>query len=235
MPNASPQGIPRPVEAALALAGLAATAPLLAAAAVAVRLGSPGPVLFRQQRVGRGGRPFTLLKLRSMLTGSAGAQVTAGGDPRVTPVGAVLRKLKIDELPELWNVVRGDMSIVGPRPEVPRYVDLDDPLWREALEARPGITDPVTLRLRNEEDLLAAVDGDREAFYRQALQPFKLLGYCDYLRARTWRTDVGVVFDTLLAVLVPSRAPAPDAGAVVREVAARRPHASPTTEAEATT
>ena len=168
-------GLPRKAEAAIALAGLVMAAPLIALTAIAIALTSRGPVIFRQKRMGRNGRPFTMYKLRTMLPESAGPQVTAGDDVRVTPVGKFLRKTKLDELPELWNVLKGDMSLIGPRPEVPRYVDLADPMWRLVLEARPGITDPMTLRLRNEEALLVEVEGDRERFswrrsYRSSLK-----------------------------------------------------------------
>jgi lipopolysaccharide/colanic/teichoic acid biosynthesis glycosyltransferase len=202
-------GIPRPVEVALAGLGCVVCLPVLGAVALGVRASSPGPVLFRQRRVGRGGVEFTLLKFRTMRINAESMQVTAKGDPRVTPLGRWVRKLKLDELPELWNVVRGDMSLVGPRPEVPRYVDLANPLWPAVLQARPGITDPVTLRLRDEEDLIAAAPGDRERFYLETLQPYKLVGYLDYLRRRSFVADVGVILRTLLAVLVPAVAPAP--------------------------
>lgn len=202
-------GIPRFVEAALAGLGCVVCLPVFGVVALAVWATSPGPVLFRQCRVGRGGREFALLKFRTMRVNQAGLQVTAKGDPRITPVGRWLRLLKLDELPELWNVVRGDMSLVGPRPEVPRYVDVANPLWRDVLEARPGITDPVTLRLRNEEGLMAAAPGDGERFYLDTLQPYKLVGYLDYLRRRSFLADVGVIFQTLLAVLVPASAPPP--------------------------
>jgi lipopolysaccharide/colanic/teichoic acid biosynthesis glycosyltransferase len=112
-----------------------------------------------------------------------------------------LRKTKLDELPELWNVLRGDMSLVGPRPEVPRYVDMKHPLWQLVLKARPGITDPTTLSLRNEELLLSQVNGDRERFYMEVLLPFKLRGYLKYLRIRTIGTDVGVLWRTVIAVI----------------------------------
>lgn len=195
-------GLPRPVEAALALAALAALSPVILAAASAVALSSPGPVFFRQPRAGRGGAPFTLWKLRTMRVAPEGVLLTAAGDSRITPAGRWLRRFKIDELPQLWNVVRGDMSLVGPRPEVPRYVDLGEPLWREVLAARPGLTDPVTLRLRNEEDLLAGVAdiADVEAFYRERLLPWKLRGYRDYLRRRTAWTDLAALARTVLAV-----------------------------------
>lgn len=194
------EGGARPVEAAFACLGLALASPVLLAAAGLVAATSPGPVLFRQQRVGLGGRPFTLLKLRTMRVAAEGSQLTAAGDSRVTPVGRWLRRFKLDEIPQLWNVVRGDMSLVGPRPEVPRYVDLADPLWRQVLSVRPGLTDPVTLRLRDEEALLAGAE-DPERFYRERLLPWKLRGYRDYLERRTWVSDLGVIGASVLAVL----------------------------------
>ncbi len=128
-------------------------------------------------------------------------QVTASGDERVTGVGRVLRRLKLDELPELWNVVRGDLSLVGPRPEVPRYVDLEDTLWKKVLNERPGITHPVTLRLADEEGLIAVAGGDAEVFYTSELLPFKLEGYVDYQAGRGFWTDVGVLAATAAALV----------------------------------
>ncbi|HYN22840.1 MAG TPA: sugar transferase [Thermoanaerobaculia bacterium] len=204
-------GLPRLVDTALALAGLVATSPLLLLAAAAVASTSPGPVFFRQQRIGRGGRSFTLLKLRTMTANAAnaantadtaGGELTAAGDYRITPVGRWLRRFKLDEIPQLWQVVRGDMSLVGPRPEVPRFVDSSDALWRQVLAARPGLTDPVTLRLRDEEALLKAAGGDDvEGFYRERLLPWKLRGYRDYLERRNWATDLAVLAATALAVV----------------------------------
>ncbi len=130
-----------------------------------------------------------------------GPEVTAAGDTRVTRVGRVLRRLKLDELPQLWNVLKGEMSFVGPRPEVPAFVDLASETWRRVLSVRPGITDPVALALKNEEALLAGVAGDRERFYREKLQPFKLHGYMDYIQNRTAWTDLAVIARTLLAVV----------------------------------
>jgi len=206
---AAKNGLPRQAEAAIALAGLVMAAPLIALAAIMIAVTSSGPVIFRQKRMGRKGRPFTMYKLRTMRATNSGPQVTAGDDVRVTPVGKFLRKTKLDELPELWNVLKGDMSLIGPRPEVPRYVDLDDPMWRLVLEARPGITDPMTLRLRNEEALLVGVEGDRERFYLETLLPFKLEGYLNYLRARSWRSDLKVLWRTIVAVVFPNKTPLP--------------------------
>lgn len=145
-----------------------------------------------------------------MRASSSGPSVTARGDARVTPVGRWLRRTKLDELPELWNVLRGDMSFVGPRPEVPEYVNLDNPLWADVLQVRPGLTDPMTLTLRDEEALLEVVEGDRDRFYRDTLQPQKLAGYRAYLDRRTWRTDLGVICDTILALLPGRRAGGPN-------------------------
>jgi lipopolysaccharide/colanic/teichoic acid biosynthesis glycosyltransferase len=212
------RGLPRWVEAPAALLGGIALFPVVAAAAAAVMLSSGASPIFRQRRIGRGGRPFTLVKLRTMRSDrSGGAEVTAGDDARVTRVGRILRKAKIDEIPELWNILSGDMSFVGPRPEVPRYVDPADPRWAAVLRARPGLTDPVTLRLRNEEALLAGVPGDRETFYRTCLQPYKLRGYAAYLDSRSWRTDLRVLVETIRAVLRPGSAPPPALADVLAE------------------
>ncbi|MGP8104574.1 MAG: sugar transferase [Desulfobaccales bacterium] len=204
------RGIPRFVEIILALGGLIIGSPWLFLAAVIIRSTSPGPVLFRQQRVGRFGKSFELVKFRSMRIENEEPQITAKNDVRVTRVGRLLRKSKLDELPELWNVVRGDLALVGPRPEVPKYVNLEDPLWHKVLEVRPGITDPVTVRLRNEEELLLRCGGDPEIFYVNTLQPYKLVGYLDYLQQRTWRTDVRVLLGTVFAIILPVKAKPPE-------------------------
>ena len=136
-----------------------------------------------------------------------GPEVTAAGDTRVTRVGRVLRRLKLDEVPQLWNVLKGEMSFVGPRPEVPAFVDLASETWRRVLSVRPGITDPVALALKDEEALLATVVGDRERFYRETLQPFKLQGYTDYIQNRTVWTDLAVISRTILAVVNLVRVP----------------------------
>ena len=116
-----------------------------------------GPVIFKQQRVGRNGRLFTMYKFRSMTVGHGGSSVSVAGESRITPLGAKLRRYKLDELPELWNVLKGDMSFVGPRPDVPGYADALTGEAREVLQLRPGITGPASLKYRDEEELLAAV------------------------------------------------------------------------------
>lgn len=145
------------------------------------------PIFFRQVRVGRDGKPFWLLKLRSMRKNNAGMQVTSAGDPRITGIGRILRRYKLDEIPQLWNVVRGDMAVVGPRPEVPGYVDLKDPIWRAILKRRPGITDVPTLVYRNEEEILAS-SLQPERFYRDVILPDKLALNLAYSRkASAWQ------------------------------------------------
>lgn len=208
-PPPSRRGLPRWLEAPVAAIALISLSPLLLLLALAIKLGSAGPVFFRQRRIGRGGEPFTLIKLRSMRLHQGGSQVTSAGDTRITAVGRLLRKTKLDELPELWHVVCGEMSLVGPRPEVPRYVDLEDPLWCRVLASRPGLTDPTTLRLRNEEELLASIEDDRDTFYRQVLLPYKLHTTANYLERRTSGSDLLVLLETAWRVLIPSHAPAP--------------------------
>ncbi len=197
-------GMARWLEVVLSALGITLSLPLLVLSSVAIALTSPGPVIFRQKRVGRNGQLFVLYKLRTMRVGHYGPQVTASGDGRVTWVGRILRRTKVDELPELWNVLKGDMSLVGPRPEVPRYVDLEDDRWKFVLKSRPGITDPVTLSLRDEERLLAEVKDNYEFFYVSRLQAFKLQGYINYLHNRSWWTDLKILCRTLLVVIWPS-------------------------------
>jgi lipopolysaccharide/colanic/teichoic acid biosynthesis glycosyltransferase len=188
----------------LAVPGLVVLSPVLLLVAAAVKLTSPGPALFVQERVGRGGSTFRLLKFRSMRLARPGEGdlVTGRDDPRVTGLGRLLRRTKLDELPQLWNVVRGDMSIVGPRPEVPRYVSHYTPEQRRVLEVRPGITDPATLEFRDEEDLLAAVPPERrEAYYLDKVLPLKLELNLAYLERRGPGSDLWVIARTLAALL----------------------------------
>jgi lipopolysaccharide/colanic/teichoic acid biosynthesis glycosyltransferase len=139
-----------------AAVGLVVLSPLLLLVAVAVKVSSRGPVLFRQERIGQGGRAFYIVKFRSMVANAenAGPSITPEGDPRVTRIGRFLRKTKLDELPQLWNVLVGEMSFVGPRPEVPKYVSQYTPEQRRVLELKPGITDLATLEFRKEEEML---------------------------------------------------------------------------------
>ena len=184
--------------------GLLAISPFLAAVALAVLIESGLPILFRHKRVGQHGTLFTLFKFRSMHMGIPGPQITAGGDRRVTRVGAVLRKYKLDELPQLWNVLVGDMSLVGPRPELPRFVDLTDPVWRRVLEVKPGITDMATLIYRCEEEVLGR-EGDPERYYLQVVLPAKLALNLHYLGRRSTLQDLRLLVMTVWYSLVPSR------------------------------
>jgi len=184
--------------------GLIVALPILGAAAVAIKIEDGGPVLFRQVRVGRNGATFHLFKLRSMGTGPvSGALVTAAGDKRITRVGRVLRKYKLDEIPQLWNVMRSEMSLVGPRPEVPRYVDESDSRWREILQLRPGITDLATLLHRDEERLLAA-QPDPEEYYRRSILPAKLSLNLEYMQTSTCGRDLKLILLSVVFSVWPS-------------------------------
>lgn len=180
--------------------GLALLAPLLLVLALWVKLDSAGPVFFRQERVGRHGRPFLIHKFRTMRADNAGPQITVGADPRITRSGAFLRHYKLDELPQLWDVLRGAMSLVGPRPEVPKYVAMyPEELRQLVLSVRPGITDPASLRFRNEsERLAAAADPERE--YIEVVMPAKLALAADYVKQASLGGDLRLIFSTLAAL-----------------------------------
>jgi lipopolysaccharide/colanic/teichoic acid biosynthesis glycosyltransferase len=180
--------------------GLLAASPLLAVCALAIYFGDRRPFLFRQVRIGAGGKPFVLLKLRSMTVASRGTSITAGGDSRITTVGKLLRDFKLDELPQLWNVLRGDMNFIGPRPEVPEYVDMSDPRWRAVLSVRPGITDLASLMLRHEERLLAGRE-DVDKFYRERLLPKKLEISSHYAQTRSALKDAQLIALTLRSIV----------------------------------
>ncbi|QQR86126.1 MAG: sugar transferase [Flavobacteriales bacterium] len=176
--------------------------PLLLVVALSIALTSPGGAFFRQVRVGRGGHEFKLMKFRTMRPDSeAKGQLTIGGrDPRVTRVGFFLRKSKLDELPQLWNVLVGEMSLVGPRPEVPKYVALYSAEQRQVLNVRPGITGPASLRYIDENELLAR-SSDPERTYIQELMPAKLAIDLRYVRERSFLLDLGILFGTARGML----------------------------------
>ena len=173
---------------AMAGAMLILVAPLLGVACMAIWLEDGFPVLFRQTRVGRYGQTFEILKLRSMKTGAPGPLLTQSGDRRITRTGSLLRRFKLDELPQLWNILRGDMNWIGPRPEVPVYVDRSLLPWREVLSNKPGITDLATLVFRDEETVMSQA-GDLEKAYREEILPAKVALNLEYARARTWLSD----------------------------------------------
>ena len=177
--------------------GLLALLPLFLAIAIGIKLTSHGTVLFRQTRIGRQGRPFRILKFRSMYTGGAdGSAVTVASDRRITRLGKFLRRFKLDELPQLWNVFRGDMSLVGPRPEIPAYVAYYTLEQRVVLSVRPGITDPSSLAYRDEETVLDTAS-DPEHFYRTCILPDKLARSSAYLQHITFSSDLRIILQTL--------------------------------------
>ena len=191
----------RALDLGLTLAALPLALPLMVAIALWVRLDSPGPALFRQERVGRGGCLFRIHKFRTMHADGAGPQVTAAGDTRVTRAGRWLRRTKLDELPQLIDVLKGDMSLVGPRPEVPRYMALyPDEARRLILSVRPGVTDRATIEFRDEERLLAAAS-DPERAYVEQVMPIKQRYYLDYVAQRSLAGDVRILWDTARALV----------------------------------
>jgi lipopolysaccharide/colanic/teichoic acid biosynthesis glycosyltransferase len=190
------------LDVAASFAGLLVLSPLFLFVAVAISLDSPGSPFFLQERVGKLGKAFRIVKFRSMRVASenTGALITASGDSRITRVGKWLRKTKADELPQLWNVLLGDMSLVGPRPEVPRYTALYTPDQRRVLELRPGITGPAAIAYANEEEILSR-QADREAYYVQVLLPAKLEIDLHYCRTASLRTDLNFVLGTFRRLL----------------------------------
>lgn len=182
--------------------------PVMLIVALLLLLRRDGPVLFRQTRVGYHGEPFTLYKFRTMRAapGNTGKQITVGADARITPMGDVLRKTKLDEIPQLWNVVCGEMSLVGPRPETPEFVANYPPQLRDiVLSVRPGITDLASIKYRNESDLLAAAP-DPIAYYEEVILPDKLRIAAAYVQKRSILGDVGIIAQTLLVVIRPHTA-----------------------------
>lgn len=159
-----------------------------------------GPVLFRQKRVGKGGRLFTLVKFRTMLPGHSGSSVSVAGESRITPLGALLRRYKIDELPELWNVLCGSMSLVGPRPDVPGYADRLSGDARRILEMKPGITGAATIRYRHEETILAA-QPDPKSYNDLVIFPDKVRINLDYMDKRSFALDLRIILATIIPPL----------------------------------
>jgi lipopolysaccharide/colanic/teichoic acid biosynthesis glycosyltransferase len=190
-------------ERAIAALGLVLLSPVLAVIAAAVRMSSRGPVVFRQVRIGLGGRPFEIYKFRTMVKGAdrVAANVSPARDRRVTRVGRLLRASYLDELPQLVNVVQGDMSLVGPRPETPEFVALYDATERRVLEVRPGIVGPSTLAFMDEAARLADAD-DPAAFYRTTLVHERVRLDLGYLERRSVRSDLRLLVRQAGAILV---------------------------------
>jgi lipopolysaccharide/colanic/teichoic acid biosynthesis glycosyltransferase len=181
---------------------LLALAPIFAALGVAIWLSDGRPLLFRQLRVGRHGQDFVLLKFRTMsvLKSAEKGRFDAGCSRRVTAIGKILRKTKLDEIPQLWNVLRGEMSLVGPRPEVRKWVEIYPERWERVLQVRPGITDNASIEYRNEENLLGTAK-DPEAMYRDEVLPRKLTLYEDYVKNQSLLYDFSILFRTVVVVL----------------------------------
>ena len=188
----------RALDILAATAGLILLTPVFMLVACCIKLTSRGPVLYRQVRIGKDGCPFRILKFRSMMMQSSisDLKITVAGDSRVTSVGKFLRRYKVDELPQLWNVIRGQMSLVGPRPEVPVYIEEYTREQRIVLSVRPGITDSASLAYRHEEEILAN-QRDPEQFYRTQILPDKLARNRAYLERITLRNDIRIIVKTI--------------------------------------
>lgn len=187
----------------LSAIGLLCLSPLLLLVALWVKLDSPGPVFYRQVRVGRNNQDFRIYKFRSMYTDSdkRGLITIGGRDPRVTHAGYYIRKFKLDELPQLINVLVGDMSFVGPRPEVRKYVNLYMPEQMHVLDVRPGITDAASIKYRNENDILAT-QPEPERYYIEVIMQDKLRINLDYVANHTIRGDLRLILNTFLAIII---------------------------------
>ena len=170
--------------------------------AIIIKISSVGPVFFRQTRVGKNGRLFKILKFRTMVVDAdkTGRQITVGADPRITGAGRFLRKTKMDELPQIINIMTGDMSFVGPRPEVPKYVDLYTETQRQVLLVRPGITDTASIEFRNESDVLAG-SSDPERLYVEEIIPIKLNYNLQYIRSISFLNDIKLILLTVLKII----------------------------------
>lgn len=177
--------------------GLCFLWPVLLAVWVLIHVKMPGgPAIFTQQRVGRGGKLFTMYKFRSMTVGHGGSSVSVAGENRITPLGAKLRKYKLDELPELWNVFIGDMSFVGPRPDVPGYADKLEGEDRLILKLRPGITGPASLKYKNEEEILAQVE-DPQKYNDEVIYPDKVKINLEYYYHHSLMGDIKLIIQTV--------------------------------------
>ncbi len=199
-PSAATMACKRAFDILCSFLGLAVLSPVLLVVSVLVAVTSPGGVFFRQERIGKDGRPFRIFKFRSMRKDNAGLKITTGNDSRITPVGRFLRKSKIDELPQLINVLVGDMSFVGPRPEVADYVNLYTPYQRQVLLVRPGITGLASIRFRNENDLLTASDDPNRTYVEQVM-PRKIDLDLEYIPHASVFYDIKLIFQTFAVVI----------------------------------
>lgn len=182
-----------------AIFGIVISSPILIFVAILVKCTSSGPVFFRQERIGLDGKPFVIYKFRTMRKENAGLKITTSGDNRITSVGRILRKTKVDELPQLFNVLKGDMSFVGPRPEVQEYTDLYTKEQRQVFLVRPGITGVASIRYRNENEILAA-SADPNQTYIEKIMPEKLELDLSYISKASVCYDIRLIFETFAAV-----------------------------------
>lgn len=191
----------RLLDVLMAIALLWALALPMVAIVLAMRISQGSGILFRQKRMGRSGVPFDILKFRTMRPAEPGDHLITSGetDVRISSFGAILRRYRIDEWPQLWNVLRGDMSMVGPRPEVPEYVDMTNAMWQEALSVRPGITGPDALAFKDEGRRLSEAE-DADSCYRDEILPEKLVIQARYARERSLGGDIALLFRTLGAL-----------------------------------
>ena len=198
----------RAIDITCACAALIVLFPLFMLLGVLIRLDSKGPVLFRQARMGRKFRTFQILKLRTMRNGEQGTAITLGSDPRITRLGVWLRRWKLDEFPQLWNVLRGDMSLVGPRPVIPELAREFPAEYTHLLRVRPGLTDPASVQYCHEIEMLSLVP-DPLKYFKTVLTPDKLRISRNYLQTASIMSDFGVIVKTVVALMTPVRRPAP--------------------------
>lgn len=193
------QFIKRTFDIVMSLIGIIILSPIFIIVSILIKIDSPGKILFLQKRVGKNEKEFNIYKFRTMVSDAEklGKQITVGEDSRITRIGAVLRKFKIDELPQLFNVLNGDMSLVGPRPEVPKYVALYTPEQKKVLSIRPGITDMASLRYRDENDILGKVDNPEE-YYINVIMQDKLKLNLEYIEKSNIIFDISLILKTII-------------------------------------
>ncbi len=201
--DAPSPGLNQNLQVLFALIIIIFLSPILLIISLLVSMSSPGPILFRQKRIGLNGSVFTIYKFRTMKQNNIGSDITASNDQRITKLGNYLRILKLDELPQLWNIVNKTMSFVGPRPEVKKYVNYDLTIWKKILSVRPGLTNPVMFELINEQSFLKKIK-NKEIFYEKFLLPYKLKIQLEYLNRRTWLSDLKIIFLTIFLILFPT-------------------------------
>jgi lipopolysaccharide/colanic/teichoic acid biosynthesis glycosyltransferase len=187
----------------LSIPSLAILSPVYLLSAILIKLDTPGPILFSQDRIGQNGKPFRLFKFRTMVKDAAkiGLPVTTAHDPRITKTGRLLRKFKVDEMLQVMNIVKGDMSVIGPRPEVKKYIDIFAEEYKDILKIKPGMTDYALIAFRNEEDILSRFQNVEEGYIKEVM-PKKIKLYRQYLSEMSLRTDIKIFFQTIWEILV---------------------------------